>query len=215
MISNENLFKETIWDLSLQEVPLLDREFMWCNMQSPPILIKLDRVLIDPGWNDSFPNTTVHSLSRTTLDHYPLKIETTSNILRSQVFRYCNNWPLKPGFKELVSSLWSDTPPKSDATGTLVVKIKILRKKAKVWKKSLLPDRSHLNNAKRALDLMDWIEDQRALSHIEKVFRNLLKRKIVDLIHLVAIAARQIGKVAWCVLGDEDSSFFTQELRLD
>jgi hypothetical protein len=117
MISNENLFKETIWDLSLQEVPLLDREFMWCNMQSPPILIKLDRVLIDPGWNDSFPNTTVHSLSRTTLDHYPLKIETTSNILRSQVFRYCNNWPLKPGFKELVSSLWSDTPPKSDVAG--------------------------------------------------------------------------------------------------
>jgi hypothetical protein len=90
----------------------------------------------------------------------------------------------------------------------LVVKIKILHKKAKIWKKSLIPDKSHLNNAKRALDLMDWIEDQRALSHIETVFRNLLKRKIVDLIHLVAIAACQIGKVAWCVLRDEDSSFF-------
>jgi hypothetical protein len=56
---------------------------------------------------------------------------------------------------------------------------------------------------------MDWIEDQRALSHIETVFRNLLKRKIADLIHLAAIAARQIGKVTWCVLGDEDSSFFS------
>jgi hypothetical protein len=177
-------------------------------MQIPPILSKLDRVLIDPGWNDSFPNTTVNSLPRTTSDHYPLKIETTSNIPRYQVFRYYNNWPLKPGFKELVSSVWSDTPPKSDAVGTLVVKIKILCQKAKVWKKSLLPDRSHLNNAKRALNLMDWIEDQRALSHIETVFRNLLKRKIADLIHLVAIPARQIGKVAWCVLGDEDSRFF-------
>jgi hypothetical protein len=85
--------------------------------------------------------------------------------------------------KELVLSVSSDTPPKSDAAGTLVVKIKILRQKVKIWKKSLLPDRSHRNNAKRALDLMDWIEDQRALSHIETIFRNLLKRKIADLIH--------------------------------
>jgi hypothetical protein len=55
---------------------------------------------------------------------------------------------------------------------------------------------------------MDWIEEQRRLTHIEMVFRNIVKRKISSLIHLVAIAARQIGKVNWCVLGDEDSSFY-------
>jgi hypothetical protein len=55
---------------------------------------------------------------------------------------------------------------------------------------------------------MDWIEEHRALSHMENIFRNLLKRKVSHLIHLVAIAARQIGKVTWCVMGDEDSSFY-------
>jgi hypothetical protein len=45
--------------------------------------------------------------------------------------------------------------------GTLVARLKTLRQKASVWKKSLLPDRSHLNNAKKAIDLMDWIEEQR------------------------------------------------------
>jgi hypothetical protein len=55
---------------------------------------------------------------------------------------------------------------------------------------------------------MEWIEEHRALSHMENIFRNLFKRKVSHLIHLVAIAARQIGKVTWCVMGDEDSSFY-------
>jgi hypothetical protein len=92
--------------------------------------------------------------------------------------------------------------------GTLGAKLKILRQKAKCWKKSLQPDRSHLNNSKKALDLMDWIEEPRSLSHIETIFRNIVKRKISSLIHLVAVAARQIGKVNWCVLGDEDTGFY-------
>jgi hypothetical protein len=60
----------------------------------------------------------------------------------------------------------------------------------------------------KALDLMDWIKEQRWLSYIETIFRNIVKRKISNLIHLVAIAALQIRKVNWCVLGDEDSSFY-------
>jgi hypothetical protein len=36
MTINENLFNDLIWDLSLQEIPLLDREFTWCNMHPPP-----------------------------------------------------------------------------------------------------------------------------------------------------------------------------------
>jgi hypothetical protein len=54
------------------------------------------------------------------------------------------------------------------------------------------------------LDL-DWTEENRTLSYLESTFRRILKNKISSLIHLVAIAARQIGKVTWCVLRDEDS----------
>jgi hypothetical protein len=35
-----------------------------------------------------------------------------------------------------------------------------------------------------------------------------VKQKISSLIHLVALAVWQIGKVNWCVLGDEDSSLY-------
>jgi hypothetical protein len=208
MTPNENLFNNMIWDLSLQEIPLLDRAFTWSSMQNPLILSKLDRILINVVWNDSLPNSVVSTLPRTTSDHFPLKIEVSTNILRSHVFRYCNNWPLKPGFKDLVSSIWSNTPVKSDSIGTLVGRVKNLLQKEKTWKKSLQPDRSLLNNAKRVLDLMDWVEQRRSLSHLENIFRNMIKRKIASLIHIIAITARQIGKVTWCVLRDEDSHFY-------
>jgi hypothetical protein len=58
------------------------------------------------------------------------------------------------------------------------------------------------------LDLIDWIEERRNLSNLESVFRSILKRKIAHLIQIVAMAARQIGKVTWCVLGDEDTRFY-------
>jgi hypothetical protein len=32
MSSNEYLFNDLIWDLTLQEIPLLDRFFTWSNM---------------------------------------------------------------------------------------------------------------------------------------------------------------------------------------
>jgi exonuclease III len=66
---NESLFNSLIWDLSLQELPLLDRVFTWSNMQSSLILSKLDRILINAHWDDQLPNTSVSSLPRTTSDH--------------------------------------------------------------------------------------------------------------------------------------------------
>ena len=36
----------------------------------------------------------------------------------------------------------------------------------------------------------------------------MVRQKIVDPIHCVAVAARQIGKVNWCVLGDEDMGLY-------
>jgi hypothetical protein len=59
MTPNEDIFNEMVWDFSLQEIPLLDRVFTWTNMQNPPILSKLDRVLINAEWNNSLPNSVV------------------------------------------------------------------------------------------------------------------------------------------------------------
>lgn len=91
---------------------------------------------------------------------------------------------------------------------SLVSILKDIRKKASIWKKSLKPERFHLSCAKRCLIVLDWIEEQRPLSLLESTFRNLLKSKIEELIHSVVVSARRRGKVNWCILGDEDTSFY-------
>jgi hypothetical protein len=105
-------------------------------------------------------------------------------------------------------SSWSSARPHIDAVATLVAKLNLLRQNAKNWKKTLKPDRAHLDIAKKTLELMDWIEEERPLTHLETIFRNIVKKRIVLLIHMIAISARQIGKVTWCTLGDEDTRFY-------
>jgi hypothetical protein len=95
-----------------------------------------------------------------------------------------------------------------DVAGSLVSKLKTLREKAKKWKKTLQPDRAYLNVTNQTLALIDWIEESRLLSPLDLTFKTILKRKISSLIHLVAVTPRQIGKVTWCILGDEDTIFF-------
>jgi hypothetical protein len=94
------------------------------------------------------PYSTVSSLPRTTSDHFPLLIEISTHILTPQIFRYYNNWKLKPGFKDLVSAAWAPVSNQNDAVGRIVSKTKLLRQKVKEWKKTLKQDRAHLENAK-------------------------------------------------------------------
>jgi hypothetical protein len=203
--ANKALFNDSIREVSIQEIPLLDCSFTWSNLQSPPVHSILDRFFINASWDDILPDCNLISLPRTTSDHFPLRLEVASSIPKPNVFRYYNVWKFKPGFKDLVASHWPLEPVHSDVAGSLGSKLKTLRKKVEIWKKSLQPDRAHLNAANQTLELIDWIEELCQLSTLELTFRSILKKKISSLIQLVAIIARQIGKVTWCVLGDENT----------
>jgi hypothetical protein len=50
-VSEAALFNDSINNLGLIEIPLSDRQFTWSNLQDPPILTRLDRVLVNPEWS--------------------------------------------------------------------------------------------------------------------------------------------------------------------
>jgi hypothetical protein len=50
-VSEAALFNDSINNLGLIEIPLSDRQFTWSNLQDPPILARLDRVLVNPEWS--------------------------------------------------------------------------------------------------------------------------------------------------------------------
>jgi hypothetical protein len=55
-----DLFNETINQLSLIELPLMDRAFTWSNNRQNPTLQKIDRAFININWAQSSPTPPCH-----------------------------------------------------------------------------------------------------------------------------------------------------------
>lgn len=48
-VTKMNMFNEAIVDLDLTDIPFSRRNFTWSNMQSDPLLVKLDWVFTSSG----------------------------------------------------------------------------------------------------------------------------------------------------------------------
>jgi len=92
-----NMFNELITDLDLIEIPFSGRNFSWSNMQTDPLLIKLDWVFTSSSWALSFPATYVQPLSKPVSDHIPYTVIIGSHIPKSNMFRFENYWVDHPG----------------------------------------------------------------------------------------------------------------------
>jgi hypothetical protein len=137
-----------------------------------------------------------------------LKIEASTRIPKTKIFRYENNWKFRDGFTEVVNSSWWRFTVGTDTAKGLGRNLKNLRRNIGSWRRTLNPDKKILETNKFVLAFLDWLEEGRSLSKLEGFFRVMVKQKIEYLVHSIAVAARQRGKVNWCKLGDEDTRFF-------
>jgi hypothetical protein len=136
--SEASLFNDFINNLGLIEIPLLDRQFTWSNQQDPPILARLDRVLVNPEWSLALPDTTLTSSCRPTSDHVPLHLSASTKAPRSKVFRLENTWLLHPSFPPIVSANWNSVGPGHahlTSVSRLSLKLKRIRSAARSWAK--------------------------------------------------------------------------------
>lgn len=92
------LFNDLISHLDLAEIKFQGRQFSWSNMQSSPLLEKLDWVFTSSSWALSFPDTMVKVLGKPLSDHSPFVIIIGTGIPRSPLFRFENYWLNFPDF---------------------------------------------------------------------------------------------------------------------
>ena len=104
--SEADAFNDTIDQLALLELPLLDREFTWSNKRQAPTLIRLDRVLINLAWDAIFPNSHLTSLTRFISDHVPLLVTVSTSIPSSRIFRFERFWTSFPKCADVVRECW-------------------------------------------------------------------------------------------------------------
>lgn len=88
-ITNDTfLFRELVRDLSLYDVPLLNKSYTWTNGRWNPTLERLDRVFISQDWTVSFPRNCLRALPQPRSDHAPLVLTAHTFLLKADLFRF-------------------------------------------------------------------------------------------------------------------------------
>lgn len=147
-------------------------------------------------------------LSKPISDHIPYVITFGSSIPRSCVFRFENHWVEHPDFMKIVDLHWNSTAYFANAAKTLNAKFKQARAGLKQWRKGFLNFNRLLHNYDWVLLLLDGLEEQRPLSSLETILRNLVKQHIAKLLETKRSYWKQRNTTRWIKLGDENTSFF-------
>lgn len=139
------IFNEAISTLGLTEIPLQGKKYTWSNMQSPPLLEKLDWVFTSNAWTLCYPETSVLGLTREPSDHCPCLVSISASIPRGKVFRFENFWLDCEGFQNILQENWLNHPSQQDIAKHITAKFKVLRSKLKSWQSSLSNLKSNIS----------------------------------------------------------------------
>ena len=136
--NNDNLntrgmeeFNSWINGEGLFDIDIPNRKFSWSNKRRCPTLVKLDRVLIDTAWNQTFANASAKALIATTSDHIPILAEFSNNCSSSDFFRLENYWLQMPDFIEMTETNWGRGTRPLSAISKLNHKLRRLRASTK------------------------------------------------------------------------------------
>jgi hypothetical protein len=132
------LFNVIIDGLNLKEIQLSGRKYTWVNNLANPTFEKLDRILITTEWEEKYPLTTVHALTREVSDHTPLLLNSSeSSFMATQpMFKFELGWLLRDGFMEIVREIWAHTVVGHTPMERWQGKIRRLRQYLRGWEKT-------------------------------------------------------------------------------
>ncbi|RVW95287.1 Transposon TX1 uncharacterized 149 kDa protein [Vitis vinifera] len=104
--SNMRRFLEIIEDLELKDVPLVGGPFTWNGGVNNQTFSRLDRFLINEGWDNHFGDVRQCVLPRPVSDHFPILLDVGGGRRGPSPFRFENMWLKVEGVKELMKSWW-------------------------------------------------------------------------------------------------------------
>jgi len=207
-IHNMMQFNEAISNLALVEIPLKGRSFTWSNMQQAPLLEKIDWVFTSESWSTKYPNTMALPLSKPVFDHCPCVISIRTSIPKPQIFIFENYWLRHHDFKDIVEENWNQSLSESDSAKLITAKFKRLRKRLKIWSKSISNLAGSIQATNNVIMMWDQFEEYRQLSDTKQNGRDMLKEHLLKLLSFQRIYWRQRATIRWVKFGDENSKKF-------
>jgi exonuclease III len=100
-------FRRVINDLALKEVYLNGRRYTWTNEQSPPTLVRLDRVLCSADWEEQHGECHLRCLASVVSDHSPLLLDCSPQPPARRRFHFEDFWTRLDGYQDVVAAAWT------------------------------------------------------------------------------------------------------------
>ncbi|KAL0913107.1 hypothetical protein M5K25_016539 [Dendrobium thyrsiflorum] len=207
-------FNNFIFDSHLVELPSSGLFHTWYNQRTDnPIHLRLDRILANVDWLNTFPNSDYKVVNSLISDHTPLILKSDVPVGSRPRFMFKNFWCHIPEFWSILLSIF-DAPSNGNPIISLFLKLKLLKSKikAKRWDSS-----NHIADMCRNLTSLQ--RECQAKLDLDPLNGNLcgdFKKLSSDLAFYQSTWASwtiQRAKVKWLQKGEEDLKFLYSKIR--
>lgn len=202
-------FNSFIQNHQLIDPPLINGIYTWSNLRKQPMLSRLDRFLISPGWEQRFFIHHCRVLTRITFDHFSIMLEARTFPWGPSPFKLNNLWLKDETFKMNIENWWKENQQDGHPGYSFMMKLKHLAKITKAWQhnKKWLQDRD-ISLWRSEIEKIDAAEAQNSITKEDLDRRKALKHDLLDASIKEAQYWAQRAKRIWINEGDENTSFF-------
>ncbi|KAK8683136.1 hypothetical protein V6N13_039203 [Hibiscus sabdariffa] len=193
-------FRELVFDHGLRDMGFSRPDFTWSRGMAQ---VRLDRVLCNSYWDETYPESMVHHLFRMKSDHRPimLSVGDSDNVSRPKQFRYFSGWLSHDDFPHMVQDNWH-------LSENIVDTVKNFAKAATVWNDTVF---GYIGTKKRML-MARLRGIQKALcisrNHFLISLENSLLLKLETVLDQEELLWRQKSRSDWIMHGDHNTSYF-------
>jgi hypothetical protein len=201
-------FADFIADQGLMDLPLAGGVSTWSNSLS---WSRLDRFLVSPEWEMSYPGLVQKKLLRVCSDHAPIILTRGSLQNGKRSFKFENMWLKEEGFVDKVKDWWGFFSFEGSPSFVLAKKLQALKEEIKKWNIEVFGNVGARNKAwAEELKMLDSYEEDRGLSEEEKERRRGLISDLEASLLQEEICWRQKSRIRWLKEGDKCTKFFHQ-----
>ncbi|XP_073355064.1 uncharacterized protein [Aegilops tauschii subsp. strangulata] len=162
-----------------------------------------------PDWNARFASARLQPLATAMSDHYPLLLTCDATIQRRPRFRFEAFWPHMEGFQDVVLHFWWQPCRATSVVAKLNEKLWHVARALSRWHKCHIGDtKLQLLMVQDPVVLLDAVQESRRMMPDELQLRKDLKSRILGLVVIERINAKQRAHVRWLRAGDANTMFF-------
>jgi hypothetical protein len=107
---------------------------------------KIDRAFMNIYCDQTFPNSSISSLTHFVSHHVPIIASISTSVLRPAFFRFENNWASQASCHQTVNGLWASMSFRPTQAKAWSQNSNKLGSRSKKWQRTILPN--HMIEAK-------------------------------------------------------------------